>query len=182
MILEARPGRGETREYEAAVVADAGRACQPERLLVEALAASLRHRHRQQPSICIVGPAVIAAHQPRRMSLTLIHYFCATVAAAIEQHLHAAVAVTAHDDRLTAELGRDVVAWLRHLAGVADEQPSRSEDALQLELEQLRIGIHAPMDAARFNQLSDFLRVSVAHEFISPMRAGKQLYFTALWA
>src|SRR5215510_8383472 len=100
MILEARPGRGEAREYEAAVVADAGRACQPKRLIVEALAASLRHRNGQELSVSVIGPAVIAAHQPRRMSLTFIHYFCASVAAAIEQHLYAAVAVTAHDDRL----------------------------------------------------------------------------------
>src|SRR5262245_43349714 len=135
MILKARPGRGETREYEAAVVPDTGRACQPKRLLVKAFAATLRHRHGQQLSVSIIGPPVIAAYQPRRVTLTFIHHLCASVAAAIEQHLHAAVAVTAHDHRLTAELSGDVVARIRHLAGVADEQPSRSENARHLELE-----------------------------------------------
>src|SRR2546423_2997801 len=155
MILKARPGRGEAREYKAAVVPDARCACQPKRLLVEAFAATLRDRDGQQPSISVVGPAVIAAHEPGRMTLTLIHHLRAAVTAAIEQHLHTAVVVATHDHGLTTELSGDVVSRLRHLTGVTDEQPSRFENAFHLELEQFGIGIDASMDAARLDEFCD---------------------------
>ena len=72
------------------------------------------------------------------MALALVDHLGAAMGAAVEQHLHAAVAVAAHDHRLAAELGGDVVAGLRHLAGMPDEQPGAAEDALHLELEHIR--------------------------------------------
>src|SRR4051794_33649560 len=164
MILKARPGRGEIREYKAAVVADAWCACEPKRFLIKAFAATLRHRDGQQTSVSVVGPAVIAAHEPGRMTPTLIHHLRASVTAAVDQHLHTAVAVATHDHGLTAELSGDVVARLRHLTGVADEQPSRSENAFHLELEQFGIGIDSSMDAARLDEFCNVFRVSVEHD------------------
>jgi hypothetical protein len=68
-----------------------------------------------------------------------------------------------HDHRLASELGGDVVAGLRDLAGVPYEQPGAAEDALHLELEDIRIRVHAAMNPARLDQLGDFVRISVAH-------------------
>ena len=38
---------------------------------------------------------------------------------------------------------------------MADEQPRAAEEALHLELEEIGIGIDAPMDAARLDQACD---------------------------
>ena len=59
---------------------------------------------------------------------------------------------------------------------MADEQPGAAEDALHLQLEQVGIGIDAPVHAAGLDQLGDLVGVSVAHGSISvvmrPRRRG----------
>src|SRR5579863_7442732 len=82
-----------------------------------------------------------------------------------------------HDDRLAAEIGGDEIARIGHLAGVADEQPGAAEDALHFQVEQIRIGIDAPVHAAGLDELSDLVGVAVAHGLLSillvvPAKAG----------
>jgi hypothetical protein len=150
-------------EYEAAVFADARRARQRELFLVETGSAAFRHRHRGEPAVGVEAPAVIAAVQPRRVALALVQHFGATMSAAVDQHVHAAVAVARHYYGLAPELGGNEVAGLRHLACVADEQPGAPEDPFHLQLEDVRVGINVAMDAARLDQLGDVVCVPVAH-------------------
>src|SRR4029077_18523161 len=94
----------------------------------------------------------------------------AAMGAAVEQHLHRAVAVPHHDDRLAAPIGGDEVARVRRLAGVADEQPGAAKNALHLQVEKVGIGIDAPVHAAGLDELSDLLGVAVAHKIlVAPM-------------
>src|SRR5260370_20782528 len=74
MILEARAFGGEAREDEAAIFADARRACEAERRLVEIGRATFRHRHGGETAVGVEAPAVIAAGQPRRVALALIDH------------------------------------------------------------------------------------------------------------
>lgn len=69
----------------------------------------------------------------------------AAMRTAVGQHLDRAVARPHHDDGLAPELARDPVARVRHLRLVPDEHPAAPEDAIDLVLEDLRIGIEAAM-------------------------------------
>ena len=85
--------------------------------------------------------------------------------------------MTHHDDRLAAEIGGDEIARVRHLAGVTDEQPGAAEDAFHFQVEQVRIGVDAPVHAAGLDELSDLVGVAVAHGLLSiplvvPAKAG----------
>ena len=92
--------------------------------------------------------------------------------AAVEQNVHAAVAVADHDHGLPSELGGDVVAGLRHLAGMADEQPRLAEDALHLELEDVRIGVDVAVHATGLDEAGDVIGMSVAHGICSRLRTS----------
>src|SRR5262249_24085420 len=109
------------------------------------------------------APAVVAAGEPRRVALALVHHLGAAMAAAVEQHVHLAVAVTHHDHGLAAELGGDVIAGRGNLARMPDIEPGAAEDALHLELEDRGIGIDVAVHAAGLDQLRDVIGVSVAH-------------------
>ena len=72
--------------------------------------------------------------------------------------------VPAHDHRLAAEIGGDVVARVRHLAGVADEQPGAAEHALHLELEHVGVGSRPAGERAPARSVWRFLRrVRLSH-------------------
>ena len=71
-----------------------------------------------------------------------------------------------HDDRLAAELGGDEIAGIRDLARMTDEQPGAAEDAFHLQVEQVRIGIDAPVHTAGLDELFDLVGVAVAHGLI----------------
>ena len=83
--------------------------------------------------------------------------------AAVEQHVHAAIAMPGHDHGLAAEFRGEVVAGLRHLAGVADVKPGAGEDALHLQFENVGIGVDVAVHPPRLDQLGDVLGASVAH-------------------
>ena len=155
--------RGEAREHEAAVLADARGAGEVEGRAIEAIAAAFRHRHAQELAVGVVVPAVIAANEPLGVALALVHDLGAAMGAAIEQHVHVVVVMPRHDNGLAAELGRYVVARFGDLAGVADVQPGASKDALHFEFEDIRIGIHPPVNPAGLDQFCYLVRMSIAH-------------------
>ena len=163
VVLEARSGRREAREHEAAVFADARHARQAELLLLEIGRAAFRHRHADERAVGVERPAVIEAGEPRGMAAALVRDLGAAVGAAVEQHAHAAVVVARHDHGLAAEIGGDEVARVRHLAGVADEQPGAAEDPFHLQFEQVGIGIDPPVHAPGLDQPADFVLRAVQH-------------------
>ena len=66
-----------------------------------------------------------------------------------------AVHVAREQQRLAADAGRDEVAGIPDLALVADIDPCRAEDALELELENLRIGVEPAVHPAGLDQRTD---------------------------
>ena len=87
------PFAREAREHEAAVFADARRAREPESRLVETLAAAFRHRHVQRACRrCRSSSRGSSRSAAAGVALALVHHLGAAVGAAVEQHLHAAVA------------------------------------------------------------------------------------------
>ena len=145
--------------------------------MIQALNEAMREEMRRDERVFILGEdiqsgvygasgglaAEFGKERVRDCPLSENAFFGAAVGAAVEQHLHAAVAVARHDHRLAPELGGDVVTRIRHLAAVADEQPGAAEDALHLEFENLGIGIDAPVHAAGLDERGDLVRISVAH-------------------
>src|SRR4051812_43359173 len=100
------------------------------------------------------------------MALAVVDYLGTAMGAAVEKDVHLAITMARHDHRLAAELGRDVVARIRHLAGMSDEQPSAAENALHLQLEDVSISVNAPMHTARLDKFGDVVRIAVDHCFI----------------
>ena len=68
-----------------------------------------------------------------------------------------AVGVAHHHHRLAADEGAEIVAGIFHLAFVADIDPGDAEDALQLELEDRRIGVDLPVHAAGLDERRQIL-------------------------
>ena len=163
VVLEAQAFFGEARKKEAAIFSHARCPREAERRLVEIGRTPFRHRYGGEAAIRLVAPAVIATGQARGIPRAVIHHLGPAVGAPIKQHMRAAVPMAHHDDRLTPELGRDVIAGLRHLAGMAHEQPGTAEDAFHLQLEDIRVGVDVPMHPSRLDELGDVLCVSVAH-------------------
>ena len=97
------------------------------------------------------------------MAVALVDHLGAAMGAAVEQHLHRTITMAHHDDRLAAEIGGDEVAGIGRLAFVADEQPGAAENARHFQVEQVRVGVNAPVHAARLDELGDLVGVAVAH-------------------
>ena len=57
------------------------------------------------------------------------------------------VAAAQNDDRIVADLHREIVAWRRDLAIVAGEQPVAVEDGFEIEAVELGVGIELPVEA-----------------------------------
>ena len=102
-------------------------------------------RHRLELAVEVIGPAVIAAGELRRVALLGRHHHGAAVGALVVHHVQRAVVVAHHHHRLAADLGREIVAGIFHLALVADIDPGRAEQALHLQLEDRRIGVDLPV-------------------------------------
>ena len=163
MVLEARTVGGKAREHEAAVFAGARRAAETEVLLAEVGSAALRDGDAGERAVGIEGPAVIEAGHPRRVAAALVDDLGAAMGAAVEEHVDRAVPMAGHHHRLPSELGGEVIAGIGNLAHVPDEQPSPPEDALHLELEDVRVGVDPLVDAAGLDEVGDLCGTSVAH-------------------
>ena len=102
----------------------------------------------------MVNPTMIGALEPRGVALELGTDPGAAMAATVEHQMHLAVGMAAHDHRLAAQGRGDVIAGIRHLAIMADDQPRAREYALHLELEHLGTGIEIAMHPVGSNQVT----------------------------
>ena len=109
-----------------------------------------REWHRLEFPAAVVAPAVIRAHEAFGVAPSFGAHHRAAMGAAIDEHMDP-VLVPHDDHRFLAHARGEVVAGLRHLALVTQHQPRASEDALHLELEDRRIGIHRAMHAVRLH-------------------------------
>ena len=79
--------------------------------------------------------------------------------AAVDEHVHRAVAVARHDDGLAPHARREEIARAPDLALVAEDQPRAPEDPGHLELEQGGVGVDGAVDPVGLNQTLDGLNV-----------------------
>jgi hypothetical protein len=89
----------------------------------------------------IVGPLMIGADQLRRDAALGAAHPAAAMTASVVEGADDAVAVAQHDDRIGADLHREVTAGLGQLAIVAREQPVAIPNQLEIEIEELLIDI-----------------------------------------
>jgi hypothetical protein len=120
----------------------------------------------------MVGPAVIAAGEFRRVALFGRHHQRAAVGALVADHPHLSVAVAHQHDRLAPHLGGEIVAGVFDLALVADIDPGGLEDPLHLQFEDGGIGIEPTVHATGPDQSRKFI-VEDGHSCRSLSRAGR---------
>src|SRR4051812_47535683 len=101
----------------------AGQGREIEVAVAEVFRATVRNRNAEELSVGVECPTVIEASQSIRMPATLVDDLWSAMGTAVEQHVHAAVAMPRHDDRLPRQLGGEKVSRLGHLAGMTDKQP-----------------------------------------------------------
>ena len=72
--------------------------------------------------------------------------------AAVDERADLAVVLLDDHNRLAAHARGEVVAGIAHLAFMSEHQPGAAEDALELQLEDRRIGVHRAMHAVGLHQ------------------------------
>src|SRR5438477_4628903 len=88
--------------------------------------------HTDETAIGAVAPAMIRAGKDRRVAFVITAHLHAAMSARIQKDMHLAGAVAAQDHRLLAHPRRRVIAGVRDLALMADEEPGAREDPLLL--------------------------------------------------
>ena len=100
-----------------------------------------------QAAVQIVGPLMIGADEPLRRALGRGADPRAAMPARIMEGADRSVAAAQDDDRIVADLDREVVARRRDLAIVAGEQPVAVEEGFEIEAVELGVGIEFPVEA-----------------------------------
>ena len=142
-FLQARPVVAAAREHEAAIALHPRHLQHRElRILgIEVLRIAVIERHGLEPAVEMIGPAVIAAGEFRRVALVGRHHHGAAVGALVADHAYRSVGVAHHHHRLASDLGGEIVARIFDLALVPDIDPGGIEDPLHLQFEDGRIGV-----------------------------------------
>ena len=96
-------------------------------------------RHRLEPAVEMIGPAVIAALELVGPPLVERDHHGAAMGALVVQHMQRLVGTANHHDRLAPDLGAKVIARLAYLTFMADIDPGAAEDALEFQFEDRRI-------------------------------------------
>src|SRR5208282_3889704 len=100
-----------------------------------------------QASVQIVGPLMIGADEPLRCALFCGANSRAAMPARIVERVDRPVAPPQDDDRIVANLHREIVARSRDLAVMAGKHPVPGEDRLEIETVEIGVGIKFPVEA-----------------------------------
>ena len=112
---------------------------QPDRCLVEA-GEALLGRHRFEPAVEAIGPAVVAAaDRLAAMAGVAVDEARGAVPTDVVEGAERAVRVAHHEDALAGQVEAQIVAGFPELADVADDVPCAHEDRLDLEREELGV-------------------------------------------
>src|SRR5262249_30046851 len=84
----------------------------------------------RQVAVALVDPLMVGPNQLGCMTRTRLANLRAAVPAGIEEGANDAVIAADHDERVPADLKREIIARVRHLATVPGEQPTAVEDSL----------------------------------------------------
>ena len=100
-----------------------------------------------QASVQIVGPLMIGADEPLRCALFCGANSRAAMPARIVERVDRPVTPPQDDDRIVANLHREIVARSRDLAVMAGKHPVPGEDRLEIETVEIGVGIKFPVEA-----------------------------------
>ena len=141
-------------------------------LFAETRVVAVLHGNTPERAVRVVGPGMVGTHKGFRAAGPGLAHGGRAVAAAVEQHPHHAVAAPHDDHGLLADMGGDEIARLAHLALMRDPDPGPLEDALHLELEQLRVAVERGVDAVVQHQGVDVgLRGSAVQQGCAHVRS-----------
>src|SRR5439155_1658064 len=144
---ERRAVLGHRREQKTSIGVDARHTPKPAaRRLARRTLVAARQRQAHEAAVGSVRPAVICAHELGRGPGRRLAHARAAMGAAVDEHVHRAVAVARHDDGLAPHARREEIAGAPHLALVTEDQPRAAKDPVHLELEDLRIGVDGAVD------------------------------------
>ncbi len=128
-------------------------------------------RHADQPSLEVVGPAVVCAHEAGSVALLGAADRVAAMAASVHQNLRVAFGVADADHAILTDVGLEEIARLRDLGVVGDKVPGTGKDPFQFELIDVLVGKHAPVDRPRkgIDHLQHFVAsIRGCHEVVPP--------------
>src|SRR6476620_6687509 len=97
----------------------------------------------------MIGPAVVATGEFAGVARVVGDHHRTAMRALIMDDANGALGIAHQNNRLAADEGAEIIAGIFHLAFVADVNPGGPENALELKLENFRIGVDLPAHAAR---------------------------------
>lgn len=100
-------------------------------------------RHVDQLAVNAVRPAVIRAGEGAGVTAVGVTHAHRAVATLVEKRFDAAVLLAHHHHGVFAHIGVKEIARFGDLAFVGQKQPAASEDAFQLQLVNVRVGINS---------------------------------------
>ena len=136
----------EIGKIEVAVLLEPRDGDQAHFLLIERGAIGIGARHRFQPAIRMIGPAVIHAVELPSVAFALAAHQRAAMPAAIDERMDLALAVAAEDDRPPGHRARLEVAGILELRAVPDINPAAVQDAALLPLQHILGDEHLAID------------------------------------
>ena len=160
MSLEIGDVAADSGEPEAAIVVDMKRLADMELRIVEpetGAVITVHRRHALETTVEVEHPGMIGTPDGVScISLARRTELSATMRAAVVKHMHLAVGIPGHDQRLAADLSEIIVSRIRDLALMANIDPGAFENAFHLEIEDLRIRISLAMRPIRLHQCRNF--------------------------
>ena len=135
-------------EDVAAIAVDAGLDQPPLRFVEFVVVGAVHLRHADQRALIVEHPGVEGTGEFRRIALVIAADPHAAVPTIVEEDMQLAMPVPVEDYRFLRHASEDVIARLRHLAFMTDEQPGARENALELVLVDLLAGENIPADHA----------------------------------
>ena len=153
-LRERRAVLGQAREHEAAVGLDPRRALH---VLVVAFECCVfiaaRQRHRLVRAVVVEAPGVIrAGERVAGVAVACAADLRAAVGAAVVEDVDRPILAPHHDHRLPADLEGPEVARLLHLRLVAGVDPAALEDPLDLQVEDVLVGVAEPVHPVGLDQ------------------------------
>ena len=114
-----------------------------------------------EPAVVAVRPAVVGAPEVGGVAHLCTAHLHSPVQAHVEHRPDVAVGIAGDDEGVVEDSAHDVVAVLRDLGFVGDEQPGAAEETLLFQLEQLFVVVDVRGDHPAPDVTEDFIEGTV---------------------
>src|SRR5262249_43297794 len=124
---------------------------------------SVRQRGGLEAAVEVIGPAVVAAAEFGRVAAVRGDHHRAAMGALVREQLNGGGRVANEQQRLAPDPRRQKISGIFDLALVPDIDPCRAENSLELQLEDVRVGVDASVHPARPDQGADIVAGNRRH-------------------